>query len=63
MEYRRGDNDIATIAQMSNTMFFHKILMAKILYEKMLIKFYSLHTMGTTHKPHIDIYTTPMQWG
>ena len=37
--------------------------MAKILYEKMLIKFYSLHTMGTTHKPHIDIYTTLTQWG
>ena len=40
-----------------------KILWQKILYEKILIKFYSLHTMGTRDKPHIDIYTIPTQWG
>lgn len=47
---------------MSNRMLFNKSFMAKILYEKILIKIYPLHTMGTRDKPHIDIYTIPTQW-
>ena len=45
-------------------MFLHTTFMAKKSYmKKILIKIYSLHTMGTRDKPHIDIYTIPTQWG
>ena len=39
-----------------------KVSWQKILYEKILIKIYPLHTMGIRDKPQIDTCAIPTQW-